>query len=78
MWIQNNAGLTSNQELLTFDLGVSFGLLQEADPVVHLLRQLRVTVDHSIRRDDHERVRPAGYKRGFNYYQSEILTNYNG
>lgn len=57
---QHVTGLTSNQELLTFDLGVSFGLLQEADPVVHLLRQIRVTVDHSIRRNDHKWVRSVG------------------
>lgn len=47
---------TSDEELLPVDPGVTLGLLQQADPVVHLLGSVRVAVDHAVRRDDHKRV----------------------
>ena len=52
---QPNA-LTPDQELLAVHPGVALGFLQQADPVVHLLRHVRVAVDHPIGRDDHEGV----------------------
>lgn len=52
--------LTSDQELLAVNPGVSLGLLQQADPVVHLLRGVRVAVDHPVGCDDHKRVGPGG------------------
>lgn len=58
-WPQNCLSLkvqTSDEELLPIDPGVALGLLQQADPVVHLLGSVRVAVDHAVRRDDHKRV----------------------
>lgn len=49
--------LTSDYELLPVDPGVALGLLQQADPVVHLLGGVGVAVDHPVGRDDHKRVR---------------------
>lgn len=47
---------TSDEELLAVGPGVTLGLLQQADPVVHLLGSVRVAVDDTVRRDDHKRV----------------------
>lgn len=54
--------LTSDQELLAIYPGVPFGFLQQTDPVMHLLRSVTVTVDHSVGRDDDKGVRPAETK----------------
>lgn len=51
---------TSDQELLAVYPGISLGFLQQADPVVHLLRCVTVAVDHSVRSDDDKGVGPAG------------------
>lgn len=54
--------LTSDKELLPIDPGVSFGFLQQTDPVMHLLWCVAVTVDHTVGSDDDERVGPAKVK----------------
>ena len=48
--------LTPDQELLAIHPGVALGFLQQADPVVHLLRHVCVAVDHPVGRDDHKGV----------------------
>lgn len=48
--------LTSGEELLSVYPGVSFGFLQQADPVMHLLRCVAVAVDHTVGRNDDKRV----------------------
>ncbi len=54
---------TSDKELLSVNPGVAFGFLQQADPVVHLLRCVCVAVDHPVCRDDHKWVGPAKGQR---------------
>lgn len=51
--------LTSNEELLPVDPGISFGFLQQTDPVMHLLWCVTVAVDHTVGRNDDKRVGPA-------------------
>lgn len=53
---------TSDKELLAVDPGVSFGFLQQTDPVMHLLRCVTVAVDHTVGRNDDKGVRPAKVK----------------
>lgn len=55
--------LTSDKELLSIYPGISFGFLQQTDPVMHLLRRVTVAVDHSVGRDDDEGVGPAKVTR---------------
>lgn len=43
---------TSDEELLAVYPGVSFGFLQQTDPVMHLLRCVAVAVDHTVGRND--------------------------
>lgn len=50
--------LTSDKELLSIYPGISFGFLQQTDPVMHLLWCVAVAVDHTIGRNDDERVWP--------------------
>lgn len=57
--------LTSHYELLSIGSGVTLGLLQQADPVVHLLRRVSVAVDHPVSRDDHKWVWPVKHKSCF-------------
>lgn len=45
---------TSNYKLLSIGSGVTLGLLQQADPVMHLLRSVGVAVDHTVSRDDNK------------------------
>lgn len=47
---------TSDDELLPVDARVSFGALQQSDPVVHLLGRVGVAVQHPLRSDDDKRV----------------------
>lgn len=51
--------LTSNDKLLAINPGVALWLLQKADPVVHLLWRVCITVDHPIGCDNHKGVGPA-------------------
>lgn len=55
----NESFVTSDDELLSIDSGVSFGALQQSDPVVHLLRRVSIAVQHSVRSDHDEGVRPV-------------------
>ena len=54
---------TSHKEFLSIDPGLPFGLLQERDPVVHLLRDVTVAVNDSVCRDNHKGIRPAEWER---------------
>lgn len=56
---ESDGVVTSDDELLAVDAGVSLGALQQSDPVVHLLGRVGVTVQHAVRRDHDEGVRPA-------------------
>lgn len=61
------ASFTSDDELLAVDAGVSFGALQQGDPVVHLLGRVSVAVQHAVRRDHDEGVQPAAVQKcGYN------------
>lgn len=51
--------VTSDDELLSVDAGVALGALQQGDPVVHLLGRVGVAVQHAVRRDHDEGVRPV-------------------
>lgn len=53
---------TSDEELLAVYPGISFGFLQQTDPVMHLLWCVAVAVDHTVGRDDDKGVRPAKVK----------------
>ena len=55
--------LTADDELLSVYAGVSLAALQQGDPVVHLLGRVGVAVQHAVRRDHDEGVRPAGGHR---------------
>ena len=59
MVMRRRRSFTSDDELLAVHPGVSLGSLQQSDPVVHLLRRVGVTVQHAVRCDHHEGVRPA-------------------
>lgn len=48
--------LTSDDELLSVDSSVSFGALQQGDPVVHLLGRVGVAMQHAVCRDNDKRV----------------------
>lgn len=43
---------------------VSFGFLQQTDPMMHLLRRVAVAVDHTVGRDDDKRIGPEKKKTG--------------
>lgn len=60
--IPKTSVLTSDEELLPVYPGVSFGFLQQTDPVMHLLRRVTVAVDHTVGRDDDKGVGPAKVK----------------
>ena len=46
--------VTSHDELLALHPGVALGPLQQCYPVMHLLRRVRVAVQHPVGRDDHK------------------------
>lgn len=50
--------LTPHDELLALHAGVALRPLQQSDPMVHLLRSLRVAVKNTVGRDDHKGVGP--------------------
>lgn len=48
--------LTPGKELLSICPGISFRFLQQADPMMHLLWCVAVTVDDAVGRNDDEGV----------------------
>lgn len=66
--------VTSDDELLAVHARVSFGALQQGDPVVHLLGRVGVAVQHAVCRDHDEGVGPEtrtregrGSNRGYTH-----------
>lgn len=64
--MKNDCVCTSDDELLSIDAGVSFGALQQSDPVVHLLRRVCVAVQHTVRSNHDEGVWPVMIRNAVN------------